>query len=107
MGSKLVATAMLTWLFAADSVHGLPKPEGTVGEILEQSATQPSTAFKTQYPPKNQRLEIAPDQPVSCFVLNWLRRAKILTAYKDLSYCVGQPGSFIAASFSAVRSPVV
>lgn len=70
MGSKWMATAMLTWLLAADSVHGLPKPEGTAAEILEQSAIQPSTAFKTQYPPSNERLAIAPEQPVSIIVLS-------------------------------------
>ncbi|KAJ5139672.1 hypothetical protein N7448_003080 [Penicillium atrosanguineum] len=64
MGSKWMATAMLTWLLAADSVHGLPRPDGTAAEILELSATQPETAFKTQYPPKNERLAIAPDHPI-------------------------------------------
>ncbi|KAJ6119375.1 hypothetical protein N7523_003655 [Penicillium sp. IBT 18751x] len=65
MGSKWMATAMLTWLLAADSVHGLPRPDGTATDILKLSATQPETAFKTQYPPKNERLAIAPDRPVA------------------------------------------
>lgn len=57
---------MLTWLLAADKVHSLPKPEGTIAEkILEQTATQPTAAFKTQYPPNNQRLLIPQAQPVS------------------------------------------
>lgn len=57
---------MLTWLLAADKVHSLPKPEGTVAEkILEQTATQPTAAFKTQYPPDNERLLIPQAQPVS------------------------------------------
>lgn len=74
MGSKWMATAMLTWLLATDSVHGLPKPDGTAAEILELSATQPETAFKTQYPPKNERLAIAPDQPVSIIIAEWIRK---------------------------------
>ncbi len=66
MGSRWMATAVLTWLLAADTVHCLPKPEGTIAEkILEQTATQPSTAFKTQYPPKNERLLIPQAKPVS------------------------------------------
>lgn len=68
MVSKLMATAMLTWLLAADKVHCLPKPEGTVAEkSLEQTATQPPAAFKTQYPPDNERLLIPQAKPVSFY----------------------------------------
>lgn len=61
-----MATAMLTWLLAADRVHSLPKPEGTIAEkILEQTSIQPTATFKTQYPPNNERLLIPHARPVS------------------------------------------
>lgn len=61
-----MAIAMLTWLLAVDRVQCLPRPEGTVAEkILEQTATQPTAAFKTQYPPNNERLLIPQAKPVS------------------------------------------
>ncbi|KAJ6088691.1 hypothetical protein N7486_009952 [Penicillium sp. IBT 16267x] len=53
--SKWKATALLTWLLAADSVYCLPNAGvGAVAEeILHQTATQPVSAFETQYPPSN------------------------------------------------------
>lgn len=65
---------MLTWLLAAESVHGLPQsqPIGSIAEkILDQTATEPSAAFKTQYPPSNaeDRLLIPETSPV-CFVVH-------------------------------------
>lgn len=60
---------MLTWLLAAESVYSLPQsqPIGSVAEkILEQTATESSTAFKTQYPPSNaeERLLIPETSPI-------------------------------------------
>ncbi|KAJ5763696.1 hypothetical protein N7533_002377 [Penicillium manginii] len=75
MGSSWKATALLTWLLAAESVHSLPQtqPIGSVAEkILEQTATGPSTAFKTQYPPSNseERLLIPETSPIYRIALN-------------------------------------
>ncbi|KAJ5183331.1 hypothetical protein N7492_000947 [Penicillium capsulatum] len=65
MASKWKAAAVLTWILAADTVQGLPQPLGTVAEeILEQTTTHESKAFKTQYPPSNQRLLISEAKPV-------------------------------------------
>ncbi|KAJ5586876.1 uncharacterized protein N7459_002641 [Penicillium hispanicum] len=61
------ATALLTCLAAAETVHGLPKPPGTVAEeILQKTATAPAAAFKTQYPPADaeERLLIPESHPV-------------------------------------------
>lgn len=73
MGSPWKSTAVLTWLLAAESVYSLPQsqPIGSVAEkILEQTATESSAAFKTQYPPSNaeERLLIPETSPV-CFVV--------------------------------------
>lgn len=65
MAALWKTTAVLTWLLAADSVNCLPQPVGTTVEhIVEQSATHPETAFKTQYPPSNQRIAIPAAEPV-------------------------------------------
>lgn len=72
---------MLTWLLAADQVHSLPKPEGTVAEkVLEQTATQPTAPFKTQYPPDNERLLIPQAKPVSWQIAHGLQEALKLTS---------------------------
>ncbi|OOQ88259.1 endo-1,3-beta-glucanase Engl1 [Penicillium brasilianum] len=64
MAALWKTTAVLTWLLATDSVNCLPQPAGTVAEYsLEQSATHPETAFKTQYPPSNQRIAIPETEP--------------------------------------------
>lgn len=57
---------LLTWLLAADSVHGQPRV-GTVVEGLQSTTTDPSTGFETQYPPSNDqsRLNIPDSHPVS------------------------------------------
>lgn len=72
---------MLTWLLAADTVHSLPKPEGTLAEkILEETATQPAAAFKTQYPPSNsERLLIPETQPVSRMIEQWVVSGAMFT----------------------------
>lgn len=74
MGSSWKATVLLTWLLAAESVHGLPQsqPIGSVAEsILEQTATEPSTAFKTQYPPSNSEARVLiPEASPVRFMIN-------------------------------------
>ncbi|KAJ6016287.1 hypothetical protein N7540_010878 [Penicillium herquei] len=62
------ATALLTWLLATDSVNCLPNPViGSVAEkVLQQTATRPTVAFETQYPPNNseERILIPQASPV-------------------------------------------
>ncbi|KAJ5758847.1 hypothetical protein N7520_006003 [Penicillium odoratum] len=58
--SRWKATALLTWLLAADTVHCSPNLRvGVVVEkILQQTDTQPARAFETQYPPSNEEYRI-------------------------------------------------
>ncbi|KAJ5808008.1 hypothetical protein N7474_009277 [Penicillium riverlandense] len=64
-GSRWKA-ALLTGLLVTESAYSLPQPVGTLAESIlrEQTKTQPTAAFKTQYPPSNERLLISQDQPV-------------------------------------------
>lgn len=73
MGPSWKSAAVLTWLLAAESAYCLPQtpPIGSEAEkILEKTATQPSTAFKTQYPPSNaeERLLVPETSPVCVIV---------------------------------------
>lgn len=71
MAALRKTTAVLTWLLAAASVNCLPRSAGTTTEkVLEISATQPQTPFKTQYPPSNQRIIIPAAEPV-CHLELW------------------------------------
>ncbi|KAJ5758059.1 uncharacterized protein N7511_006753 [Penicillium nucicola] len=64
-GSKWKATALLTWLLAAESVNCLPRVDTAVESILQGTATRRDTAYSTQYPPANEedRLFIPESQP--------------------------------------------
>lgn len=75
--SKWKATALLTWLLAAESVNCLP-PVGTAVEgILHGTATEPETAYRTQYPPTNEedRLFIPESHPVRFLDMHWVDTA--------------------------------
>ncbi|KAJ6044971.1 uncharacterized protein N7446_003169 [Penicillium canescens] len=63
--SKWKATALLTWLLAAESVNCLPRVGTAVRGILQGTATEPETAYRTQYPPTNEedRLFIPESHP--------------------------------------------
>jgi endo-1,3(4)-beta-glucanase len=65
-GSTWKATALLTWLLAAESVNCLPRVGTAVESILQGTATEPETAYSTQYPPTNEedRLLIPKSHPV-------------------------------------------
>lgn len=68
--SKWKATALLTWLLAAESAYSLPRVGTAVEAILQNTATGPATAFETQYPPANtgERVVIHESHPV-CLLL--------------------------------------
>ncbi|KAJ5084702.1 hypothetical protein NUU61_009281 [Penicillium alfredii] len=51
--SKWKAAAILTWLLATETAYSLPKQVESAESILQKTAAEPTTSFKTQYPPDN------------------------------------------------------
>ncbi|KGO67124.1 Glycoside hydrolase, family 81 [Penicillium italicum] len=64
--SKWKAAGLLTWLLATEIAYCLPKVETEVETTLQPTATESTSAFKTQYPPSNSedRLLIPESHPV-------------------------------------------
>lgn len=93
MASKWKAATVLTCLLAAGSVRGLPQPAGTFAEeILDQTATEETGSFKTQYPPSNanERLLIPEAKPVSAYLKLFGIKTRNFNEYQGLPSGVGQ-----------------
>lgn len=100
--SKWKAAALLTWLLAADSVYCLPnlRVGALAEEILQQTATQPVSAFETQYPPSNaeERILIPQASPVRNFARIKVDKICIDKTLPGLSRGFGERRSFIAVT---------
>ena len=57
--------AVLTWLFATESVDCLPRSISTSSsQVTTLATTEPEQVSRTQYPPSNQRIAIQAATPV-------------------------------------------
>ncbi|EPS27918.1 putative endo-beta-1,3-glucanase [Penicillium oxalicum 114-2] len=63
--------AVLTWLFATESVDCLPRSISTSSsQVTTLATTEPEQVSRTQYPPSNQRIAIQAATPTYCVPLD-------------------------------------